>query len=379
MIINAQEGVSPDMQFRWALCHSSRLWTIHLCRTYHKKTSNGAFSSHIRRTILDIDHRLHCSNVEAAISALPSTPEIKPPAPGEPHSGSASPSGSTTPSRAPGSIPPPLTLPNTPGSAVLTVSSPSPHLGEEAAMPLALPSPGIALAEDARKLLREAGGTISKPLSAIGRIFSEVVDGVTTPGPPGAESRSKLGSYLPGPFAPLELGREAHATQTPVGGAPGEGVQYQTPYKPRVRRGPSSVSPAASPGPLPEDTPTRPGPAGPYTNQPLALGPSQAYFPAGAGYQQQPLPARVQSLAQSELLSAGDGQGGVGVSRTPTPNLDFAGMQHEIDRAHEQASAAAKSTLMQIFPGTDNEVIDWVLEANDGDLGKSIEALLEMS
>jgi hypothetical protein len=34
---------------------------------------------------------------------------------------------------------------------------------------------------------------------------------------------------------------------------------------------------------------------------------------------------------------------------------------------------------VQIFPGIDGEVIDLVLEANAGDLGKSIEALLEMS
>jgi hypothetical protein len=34
---------------------------------------------------------------------------------------------------------------------------------------------------------------------------------------------------------------------------------------------------------------------------------------------------------------------------------------------------------VQIFPAMDREVIDLVLEANSGDLGKSIEALLEMS
>jgi hypothetical protein len=67
------------------------------------------------------------------------------------------------------------------------------------------------------------------------------------------------------------------------------------------------------------------------------------------------------------------------VSRTPTPKLDIAGMQAEIDAAHEQAALAARETLLQIFPGVDREVIEWVLEANQGDLGKSIEGLLEMS
>ena len=54
-------------------------------------------------------------------------------------------------------------------------------------------------------------------------------------------------------------------------------------------------------------------------------------------------------------------------------------MQAAIDSAHEQAAAAARATLAQIFPEVDREVVDWVLEANGGDLGRSIEALLEMS
>jgi hypothetical protein len=54
-------------------------------------------------------------------------------------------------------------------------------------------------------------------------------------------------------------------------------------------------------------------------------------------------------------------------------------MQAAIDSAHEQAATATRETLVQIFPGVDREVVDWVLEANEGDLGRSIEALLEMS
>ena len=54
-------------------------------------------------------------------------------------------------------------------------------------------------------------------------------------------------------------------------------------------------------------------------------------------------------------------------------------MQAEIDRAHERQADAAIGTLAQIFPGMDGEILGWVLEANQGDLGKSIEALLEMS
>lgn len=54
-------------------------------------------------------------------------------------------------------------------------------------------------------------------------------------------------------------------------------------------------------------------------------------------------------------------------------------MQQEIDRVHENAAAAARETLRQIFPGMDGEVVELVLEANGGDVGKSVEALLEMS
>ncbi|KAG9074729.1 hypothetical protein FS749_013676 [Ceratobasidium sp. UAMH 11750] len=54
-------------------------------------------------------------------------------------------------------------------------------------------------------------------------------------------------------------------------------------------------------------------------------------------------------------------------------------MQAEIDRAHAAASDAARDTLLQIFPMVDREVADMVLEANNGDLGLSIDKLLEMN
>ena len=299
-------------------------------------------------------------NVEEAIQSLPST-------------GSQTPERGITPGPGLDSVTPPLLS-----------SAPSSHAGEESAQPLSLPTPGQSLGEDARRFLQKTGDTISKPLSAISRIFNEVLDG--------AEDTL---SYLPGPFAPLELGREqqqqydqdGHArpasagTQTP--GPYGEHQPpIQTPYKPRVRRGsPSPSIHSASSAQFPyvpqaqyEETPTRHrtqslGP-GPYTNQALAMGPSQAQA-SGMLH-----PQRVQAL---QGLGTPPGHGHGNVSRTPTPNLDLAGLQEEIDRAHEKAAVAARETLRQIFPSTDLEVVEWVLEANDGDLGKSIEALLEMS
>ncbi|KAG8705815.1 hypothetical protein FRC08_001442 [Ceratobasidium sp. 394] len=81
---------------------------------------------------------------------------------------------------------------------------------------------------------------------------------------------------------------------------------------------------------------------------------------------------------------------GLGSSFPNTPNpgvtppragspLDFSAMQAEIDRAHAAASDAARDTLLQIFPMVDREVADMVLEANNGDLGLSIDKLLEMN
>ncbi|KAI0642190.1 hypothetical protein C8Q79DRAFT_918080 [Trametes meyenii] len=302
-------------------------------------------------------------NVEDAIQSLPST-------------------GTQTPER--GFTPGPdsssdIAMP--PRQAGLT----APHTGEESAQPLSLPTPAQTLGEDARRFLQKTGDTISKPLNAISRIFNEVLDG--------AEDTL---SYLPGPFAPLELGRDqqqqqlyardGHSAypqgypQTPMGPGPTDGhpgayqPPLQTPYKPRVRR----ASPQPSPQPsihsassahfplLPEDeTPTRARSQslGPYTNQALAIGP---LLHAGT--------------SERDLPGYGPGQGSSPhVSRTPTPALDLVGLQEEIDRAHEKAAVAARGTLRQIFPTTDVEVVEWVLEANEGDLGKSIEALLEMS
>ena len=294
------------------------------------------------------------SNVEEAIQALPAS---------EPHSPA---------------------LPFVQAKAQ-SLSALSPHAGEESAQLLSISAPTQTLSDDALRLLQKTGDTISKPLNAIGRIFTEALDG----------AENKL-SYLPGPFAPFELGRENRAErpselklpstpqwsnseanrsgqsqatpnsalmpQTPYGDG-AYSPPLQTPYKPRVRRVPPHPSPTMnSPGYGGEETPTRPGP---HTQQSLALGPSQQLLS-----QTTLLPSRVQSLAGSE---------GSHISRTPTPALDFAGVQAQIDSAHEQAATAARETLIQIFPAVDVEVINLVLEANGGDLGKSIEGLLDMS
>lgn len=67
------------------------------------------------------------------------------------------------------------------------------------------------------------------------------------------------------------------------------------------------------------------------------------------------------------------------MSRTPTPSLDLDEVQAEINQATENAVTAAMDTLKQMFPTTDDEVVNMVLEANGNDLGRSIDQLLEMS
>jgi len=277
-------------------------------------------------------------------------------------------------------------------------SGQSPHAGEESARPLSINTPIQTLSGDAKRLLQKTGDTISKPLNALGRIFTEALDG----------TENKFIS-LPGSPAPLEPGQEQrenmvgpdtqYSRQHPSGVGPLTNIGHedmlpiQTPYKPRVRRGPSpsSQSVGMPSGSLPiygggyagpEDTSSRPA-SGPYTNQSLVIGPSQPYSSHDPAFQslsyspsgQHLLPPRVQ------LLAGGGGGGSFGgeISRVPTPSLDFAGVQAEIDTAHEQAARAAKETLRQIFPAVDSDVVDWVLEAKEGDLGKSIEALLEIS
>ncbi|KAF7356476.1 Vacuolar protein sorting-associated protein 9a [Mycena venus] len=285
-------------------------------------------------------------NVEEALQSLP------PDSPVVPHVTPVTPTAPSTPQR--------------PVSA-----SSSSHEGEESAQPLAISTPVQTLTDDARRLFQKTGDTISKPLNALGRIFNEALDS--------AEGKMQ---YLPGPFAPFELGRENRAQthqgqgpppnvphwshpdaarqqqqgqpnyyyggavpQTPAGEA-GYMPPIQTPYKQRVRRVPSASSQSLLATP-----PGTPGYSPAYHQGPPDETPSRV--PPGAAL----TPPRLQSLA-------------IGTG---------AGIQAQIDSAHGHAAQAAKETLLQIFPSVEPEIVQWVLDANEGDLGKSIETLLEMS
>ncbi|KAF8527325.1 hypothetical protein JB92DRAFT_2698831 [Gautieria morchelliformis] len=329
-------------------------------------------------------------NVEAAIETLPMARTPSPPS-------NIRPQTPRTPNLTGSPIPtPPVLRP-----AI------SPLAGEEAARPLSLPMPSsasdvaanpehpdslqVSLAEDTRRFFQRTSDTISKPLVAIGRIFSDVLDETGIAGQQGnKESDRRVGwRDLPGPFAPLSVGnvqqdspespvphwshpdqiRRADAIQqaphTPLGDSSHQ-PPIQTPYKPRVRpaysNSPARSYTGSSPGT--DYTPTSRGQSA--MNQPIALGESLPY-------RQPPTPAPDAVPAQRLPIPSPH------PSRNPTPTLDLGALQDEIDRAHLAAQDAARATLMQIFPTVDRDVAEMVLEANDGDLGRSIEGLLEIS
>ncbi|KAG8713038.1 hypothetical protein FRC11_013473 [Ceratobasidium sp. 423] len=224
-------------------------------------------------------------NVEQAILALPPSPDPSSPA-----------------------IPPAIVSSRSTASDLSQLSSatgPS-SVGEESARTLQLPQVA-AIAEDTRKFLERTGESLSKPLNAIGRIFSEVLDD---------EPRSPSSGY--------------------------PGASHQVPYRTR---------------------PGRPGIPGEGNAQTGLLPPLQ--FP-NPGFDTFP------TTPNGGPTPTHPG------SRATTP-LDFSAMQAEIDRAHAAAADAARATLRQIFPTMDEEVRVMVLEANSGDLGRSIDKLLEMN
>ncbi|KAG8883864.1 hypothetical protein FRB97_005702 [Tulasnella sp. 331] len=312
------------------------------------------------------------TNVEMAIQALPLSPELNAP---------DAPQFSSSPGR-----------PRTPSSQQAhLINSPkaraSPHTGEEPAVPLKLPSTAT-IAEDTKRFLQRTGDSISKPLNAIGKIFNEALDGLDERDREREQRRGSTdiggGADLAGNllanvtpdwlFGGSGSGTPVRATtpnvaQTPIGG--GGPVQVaQTPYRPRMRPG-SAGGPGPRHGSLtPEPTPTQFGRNPSYGFGSPLSGSGSTSLP---GTPNRPL---VLDFQQQQ--------------RQPQPHNNNSGRQpssfrqtthtlNEIDRAHNAANEASRGTLLQMFPGCDPEVVDMVLEANRGDLGMSIDQLLEMT
>lgn len=259
------------------------------------------------------------NNVEEAIRALPPSPVVTP----------------ATPSTGEDFGPEP---PKTPSAA--------PAPGEESASALQMPTPA-SVAEDTRKFLQRTGTlaqqTISKPLNAIGKILSDALDGIDDEGPRRPESSQwnhpeRIQQYVQDP---RQDPRTPQSGGTPI-------PIMQTPYKARVRPGSNTPSPG--------QTPTGGGV--------LAGGPP-ALPPRGSSYFA-PYPGN----AATQNRNTGG---------TPSPEIAPRNLEAEIGAIESAHRQAAKETVVQIFPTVDNEVIDMVLEANGGDLGRTIDALLEIS
>ena len=286
------------------------------------------------------------------------------------------------------------------------------------------------LGEDAKRLLQKTGDAVSKPLNALGRIFSEALDN--------AEDQLKFlpfggdGGQHPGQ-GQNQHGQMYGQHDTPLHQT---GGQIQTPYKPRVKRvsSPMTTPPGGGNGAGPSqgdqqrrqswyESPTKPYG---YSNRPLVPGdtPGRSASPApsklqsllgfgfGDGQQSQfdsPTPVNRPAPRLRPRRSASTNLG----SNAPNPDNDYGGvfqppsdsyaslvqaqesylqsqqaqadtpdiqfLQAEIDRAHQKQSEASKGTLRQIFPGVDEEVLEWVLEGSEGQLERSIETLLEIT
>lgn len=309
-------------------------------------------------------------NVENAIHNLPASPvPLERPMPQTPVSSSRP----TTPSHS-HSLSAPMTITSTP---VRSSSLPgrnlminnSPHAGEESAQPLSLSlaslgtGTGASFADDTRRFLQKTSDAIGKPLNALGRLLGEAFDGLDSP-PPGASRREGPGGLNANNWEPY----------TPMSGnSSGQPAnQITTPYKPRIRQLPPGGYP--SPG-----TPLGSSPSGRTSGRATPERSAYMSTPSRIGPEGTALQSTERGLSPRSPIPMRLGEGIQSVSRTPTPALDIAELQAEIDQAHARASDASLGTLMQIFPGADREVVEWVLEAEGGDLGRSIEKLLEVN
>jgi len=295
------------------------------------------------------------------------------------------------------------------------------------------------LGEDAKRLLQKTGDAVSKPLNALGRIFSEALDNAEDQLrflPFGGEGGQQHPGQDQNPYSQTH-GQYGQQFATPLHQT---GGQIQTPYKPRVKRVNSPSTPPRGEnggGPSQGDqqgqrrqswyeSPTK---MYTYSNQPLAVSPGET-----PGRSPSPAPSKLQSLLG---FGFGDGQSSTAFdsptpairpaprqrhgrsasanpgfnnpdpsnnygggpqppsesyaslvqaqesylqsrqARTDAPDIQF--LQAEIDRAHEKQSQASRDTLRQIFPGVDEEVLEWVLEGSEGQVERSIEMLLEIT
>ena len=289
-------------------------------------------------------------NVEEAIQNLPPSPM---------------PTRSASSSDSPETEPEPPKTPSAP-----------PTVGEEAARPLQLPTPA-SIAEDTRKFFQRtsdlAQQTISKPLNAIGRIFSDALDTI--------EDDRREWNH-PDQIAQYQEHQQyqypgENAYRTPARTGENAPPPIQTPYKPRVR-------PVSTPG-----TPSAPG-----ARTPESVARMQQQSGGGSAFFQpnfiRSLPAWLNFFPSGGSPFATPQRGPTPVPTTAHPGYttEFVPATHNteervimeevgaIEQAHRESGRA---TVKQMFPQVEDDVIDMVLEANEGDLGRTIEAMSDIA
>ncbi|GAA6056714.1 hypothetical protein JCM3770_006481 [Rhodotorula araucariae] len=254
--------------------------------------------------------------VAAAVKQLASEEPPPPPPPRDPFQ-HARPTSPTTPSRPPASVPGVSADLLAPAEAAS--ASLLPHGGEGGVAP-ATPTPrDLSFPESMKASLLRGTDSVeramSKPLGALARVFEQ-----------------------------LEQTANDLTGQSPASTPP-----------------PAPLPPTLVPGP-------RPG-----------VSKRRSYHAGAGGAPRRPdLPPLPPSSGSLSLGIPRDDEGPDPAMYAPDEETDEAVLR-EIDRQHEEARQATLETLQGIFPGVEGEVLEMVLLSNSGDMGKTIDSLLEMT
>lgn len=220
---------------------------------------------------------------------------------------------------------------------MLTASAGSAQGGQEGDVAAAIP-PNASFPQSVKdSLLRGTENVeraMSKPLGALARIFEQLEETANEltgqSGPTSPTSRSFR--LPPAPFPPTPGVAEGSPDAYP-------GLQSRP-----------SVSKRRSY----HQHPQQPGGGGPPSRPPLLP------LPSSTGSLQRPGPPPDLAMYAA-------------------PDTSDDAVLQEIDRQHEEARQAQLETLQSIFPDAEREVIEMVLLSNSGDMGKTIDSMLEMS
>ncbi|SGY44678.1 BQ5605_C001g00189 [Microbotryum silenes-dioicae] len=266
---------------------------------------------------------------------------------------------SSQPARSPLPPPNPIRLPLPHQSDEPTHQS---NIDVESASVLPGPSPTNALESTRNFLVRSSDSVeriVSKPLGAIGRILDQL-EQVASSGASGIAGGTAYQHPLPPPpfhhhhQQQQQPQSEFYHTSMPQQAPPQGWLQgpYQNPAGPGAQTLSSPVSRTRSLSPSPSIRSTTnsvrryPRSRGSSTGAPRGMGPQQGFVDPGL-------------FARSDQTTEE--------------------VTREIDRQFEEQRLAALETLRNVFPDVEQEVLEVVLLSHNNDVGKTIDALLEMA